>query len=151
DGPQVARVLDTVEDHDQRGRARLLQQLLHADDRLGGDHGDEPLVRDAARHPVQRLPRLEAQRDAEGAGPADRVRHATVAQPLDHEQAVEVTRARGERLQHRVDPADEVHVVLSVTYRSRRRNRTTAWAAMPSPRPMAPRPSMLLALTETAS
>jgi hypothetical protein len=110
---EVARVLDAVEHHHQRRRARLLQQLVDRRHRLGRDDRDESLMRDARGHAVQRLAGLEAQRDAQLAGAADGVGDALVAQALDHEQPVEVPRARAERFQHGVDPADEVHGLLN--------------------------------------
>ena len=94
------------------GIARPREKLVEADEGLLGHDGDEALVRDAARHAVEGLPRLEAQRDAELAGATDRVGDPPVAQALDHEEAVEMPGARGERLEHGIDAADEVHGVF---------------------------------------
>ena len=66
----------------------------------------------AARHAVEGFARLEAQRHAELARAADGVGDPPVAQALDHEQPVEMSSARGERFEHGVDAADEVHGVF---------------------------------------
>ena len=65
DRAQVARVLDPVQDDEERGRVGGLDQVLEGQDRLLGDDGDDALVRDSARHPVKRLAHFEAQRDPE--------------------------------------------------------------------------------------
>ncbi len=144
DRAQVARVLDPVERHQQRRVAQAAEQVLDLEQRLLRDDGDDALVRHAARQPVERLAPLEAQRHAQAAGARDGVGDALVAQSLDHQEAVEVARGRAQRFEHGVDAADEVHVCTSLEV-----SKTTAWAAMPSPRPRAPRPSVLLALTDT--
>ena len=68
DGAQVARVLHAVEHDHQLRRPGLLQEPIQRHHRLGGDDAHQALVRDFARHAVERLARLEAQRHAELAG-----------------------------------------------------------------------------------
>src|SRR6185503_10259674 len=148
DGAQVPRVLHAVEDDEERGVARLLEQRLEADHRLGGDDRDDPLVGDAAGHAVEGLARLEPQGHAHLAGAGDGLGDAAVADALDDEQAVEVAGPRGQGLQDGVDAANQVH---GVSPGWAALSSTVACAAIPSPRPTAPSPSVLLALTETAS
>jgi hypothetical protein len=109
DRAQVTGILDPVEDHHEGGRAGRVEELVEADEGLLRNHGDEALVRDAAGHPIEGFSRLEAQWHSELAGAADRVGDPTIAQALDHEETVEMTGAGGQRLEHRVDAADEVH------------------------------------------
>jgi hypothetical protein len=68
-------------------------------------------VRYAARHAVE-ASGLEAQGHSKLARAADRVGDPPIAEALDHEQAVELAAAGGERLEHGIDAADEVHGVF---------------------------------------
>jgi hypothetical protein len=112
DGPEVPGILDAVEHHDEGGLPRRVEELLEDDEGLLRHHGDEALVGNAARHAVQRFPGLEAKGNPELARAADGVGDPPVAQALDHEQSVEMTGARGQRLEHGVDAANEVHGVF---------------------------------------
>jgi hypothetical protein len=87
-------------------------KLVEVDHGLRGDDRDQALMRDAARHAVEGSRGLEAQRDAHARARAMRVGHAFVADSLDDEQAVEVAAGGGQRLEHRVDAADQVHRFL---------------------------------------
>jgi hypothetical protein len=112
DRTEVSGILDAVEDHDERGSSRRFEELFETDQGFLGHDGYEALVRDASGHAVEGLSRLEPQRDTELARPADRIGYAPIAQALDHEQTVEMTGSRGERLEHGIDATDEVHGVF---------------------------------------
>jgi hypothetical protein len=112
DGPQIPGILDAIQDHDEGGIASRPEKLVEAHEGLLGHDGDEALMRDAPRHAVEGLPRLEAQGDTELAGATDRIGDPAIAQALDHEKAVEMPGAGGERLEHGIDAADEVHGVF---------------------------------------
>ena len=109
DRAQVARVLDPVEDDEERGVASRGEQLLEGARGPRRHHRDQALVGHRARHAIEGLAGLEAQGDGQPAGPADGLGDAAVAEALGDEQAIEVPIARGEGLQHGVDSTDEVH------------------------------------------
>ena len=131
DRPEVARVLDPIEGHEKRRVAGVIEQVLEREHRPGRDDGDHTLVGHAAGHAVERLAHLEAQRDSETSGAAYGVGEASAPQTLHDEESIEVPGARAQGLEHRVDAADQVHSSPS--------RRAVARAAIPSPRPSAPR------------
>ena len=77
---------------------------------FGRDDGDQALVRNAAGHAVERLARLEAQGDAQLArrgAMASEMRW--LRRPLTTSSRSKCRVPAPQRLQHGVDPADEIH------------------------------------------
>ena len=149
DRAQVARVLDAVE-HDEQapGRAPVWSSAVEGHDRLGGDDRDEALVGHAARHAVEGLAGLEAQGDAEPAGPRDGFGDAAVAQSLHDQQ-------RGRSAGCPAASASRTGLMPQMRF-MRLRESSLEQRPSPGPRclrrgPIAPSPSVLLTLTETAS
>jgi hypothetical protein len=107
--PEVARVLDAVQDHDQARVVGLAQEVLDGHDRLRRHNGDHALMRQPSGHAVQCLPRLETERHSHLGGAGHGLGDSLVPNPLHDEEAVEVPGPGAERLQDRVDAADEIH------------------------------------------
>jgi hypothetical protein len=127
DSAEVPRILYAVENDDESGVVRPLQKVLHGHDRLRRDHGDDALVGQPSSHPVEGLPRFEAQRDTHLGRAGDSVGDSLVPEPLDDEKAIEMSCPGAQRFQDWVDAADEIHgkkilvslVVLQWSGRSR--------------------------------
>jgi hypothetical protein len=109
DRAEVPRVFDSVEDDQERRLSRLAEDGLEVEDRLGRDDRDEPLMGHADRDSIEGFSRLEAEGDPHPAGAADGLGDPPVADPLDHEETLEVPVTGRQGLENGVDAADQVH------------------------------------------
>ena len=109
DRPEIARVLDPVEKHEERRRARGLLKLLEAQQALVGHDGEDALMPLAVGRAIERLTGFETKGHAPLAGAADDFEDPLVADSLGHDHAFDGARARGEGFENGMNSTDYGH------------------------------------------
>ena len=156
DRAEVSGVLNAVEQHEESRRARALLQFLETQEALVGHDGEDALMALAVRGPIESLAGFEAKGHAPLACALDDFEDALVAHSLGDHHTFDGAGARGQGFEDGMNSTDYGHSRFLTLRRvlkpaHERANRARTWAAIPSPRPMAPRVSVLLTLMDTWS
>jgi hypothetical protein len=103
DGAEVVRILDSVQDHDERGACRTHDQFLDADPLRVAQVGDHPLVHGAPRQPIEFRRRDAGHHNLLGLRKAQDLRHPFVRAGRNPDRGQP---ARPQRFENGVDTVD---------------------------------------------
>ena len=138
DGAEVSRVLDLVQSEKKSWGFGVLKQFVKVGPLESDEFGQNTLSTDA-------IAGLAVDRDSALAGEGYDLALASVQRTFGDDDFADALRCGPQCFAYRVDAADGVHYVHDdVTV-------TTAWTAMPSALPVNPIPSVVVALSPTAS